>query len=188
MEGDQAPPQETVEIQAVTEDQEIIYRTYRNEHDMKGIIGLIENDLSEPYSIFTYRYFINNWPQLCILAEVGERCIGVIVSKLDMHRGATMTSRGYIAMLAVDKDFRKAGIGSDLVQRTLDAMRAESADECVLEAEVKNKAALGLYRNMGFVRHKRLQKYYLSGVDALRLKYLFDASLGQVDEDEDYDQ
>ena len=31
------------------------------------VMGLIEKDLSEPYSIFTYRYFINNWPSLCIL-------------------------------------------------------------------------------------------------------------------------
>jgi hypothetical protein len=30
-------------------------------------MGLIEKDLSEPYSIFTYRYFINDWPSLCIL-------------------------------------------------------------------------------------------------------------------------
>ena len=27
---------------------------------------LMTADLSEPYSIFTYRYFINNWPDLCI--------------------------------------------------------------------------------------------------------------------------
>jgi len=155
-------------------DEKITYRTYQDEYDMEGIKGLIEKDLSEPYSIFTYRYFINNWPKLCILAEVGNRCIGVIISKLDVHRSSRPTLRGYIAMLAVDKDFRKAGIGSSLVQRTLDTMREENANECVLEAEVKNKAALGLYRNMGFVRHKRLNKYYLSGVDALRLKYLFD--------------
>jgi peptide alpha-N-acetyltransferase len=34
---------------------------------MNDIVKLIEADLSEPYSIYTYRYFINNWPSLTIL-------------------------------------------------------------------------------------------------------------------------
>ena len=40
----------------------------------------------------------------------------------------------------------------------------------VLEAEVTNFAALSLYENLGFVRDKYLHRYYLSGVDAYRLK------------------
>lgn len=40
----------------------------------------------------------------------------------------------------------------------------------VLETEITNKSALKLYENLGFVRDKRLFRYYLNGVDALRLK------------------
>lgn len=29
---------------------------------------LVDAELSEPYSIFTYRYFLRNWPHLCFLA------------------------------------------------------------------------------------------------------------------------
>ena len=32
-------------------------------------MALIDSELSEPYSIFTYRYFINNWRNLCFLAR-----------------------------------------------------------------------------------------------------------------------
>lgn len=42
--------------------------------------------------------------------------------------------------------------------------------QVVLETEVSNTAALRLYENLGFVRDKRLFRYYLNGVDALRLK------------------
>jgi N-alpha-acetyltransferase 30 len=45
-----------------------------------------------------------------------------------------------------------------------------NADEVVLEAEVTNKGALSLYENLGFVRDKRLYRYYLNGVEAFRLK------------------
>lgn len=42
--------------------------------------------------------------------------------------------------------------------------------QVVLETEITNKPALKLYENLGFVRDKRLFRYYLNGVDALRLK------------------
>mmetsp|Transcript_21501 Transcript_21501/g.49166 ORF Transcript_21501/g.49166 Transcript_21501/m.49166 type:complete len:230 (+) Transcript_21501:46-735(+) len=148
------------------------YIPYKDEQQMPGIIQLIEKDLSEPYSIFTYRYFINNWPDLCFLAMLHGQCIGAIVCKLDVHR-CRSTHRGYIAMLAVEKDQRGKSIGSRLVHLCLERMGELGADECVLETEVTNTAALGLYRSIGFVKEKRLHKYYLNGNDAFRLKYLF---------------
>jgi hypothetical protein len=39
----------------------------------------------------------------------GETMIGVVVSKLESHRGGAM--RGYIAMLAVKEQYRSRGIG-----------------------------------------------------------------------------
>ncbi|KAK7071843.1 N-alpha-acetyltransferase 30, partial [Halocaridina rubra] len=94
--------------------------------------------------------------------------VGAIVCKLDVHKKVTV--RGYIAMLAVDHRFRKRKIGSNLVQRAIRAMASDDADEVVLETEITNKPALRLYENLGFVRDKRLFRYYLNGVDALRLK------------------
>lgn len=55
----------------------------------------------------------------------------------------------------------------------LQAMLADNADEVVLETEMRNEPALRLYENLGFVRDKRLFRYYLNGVDALRLKLWF---------------
>lgn len=55
---------------------------YKSEEQLHLIQQLIDKDLSEPYSIFTYRYFINQWPHLCYLAMEGDDCIGAVVSKL----------------------------------------------------------------------------------------------------------
>lgn len=60
--------------------------------------------------------------------------------------------------------------GSNLVMKAIAAMVADGADEVVLETEITNEPALRLYENLGFVRDKRLFRYYLNGVDALRLK------------------
>lgn len=150
------------------EENGIHYLVYESEEQMPNIMRLITKDLSEPYSIYTYRYFIHNWPKLCFLAMCGSSCVGAIVCKLDLHK--KMVRRGYIAMLAVDQNYRRRGIGSHLVLKAIRAMVADDCDEVVLETEITNRAALHLYENLGFVRDKRLFRYYLNGVDALRLK------------------
>ena len=57
---------------AVETDGDITYLAYNSEHYLQGIIDLISLDLSEPYSIFTYRYFMNQWPQLCFVAHTAK--------------------------------------------------------------------------------------------------------------------
>lgn len=167
-------------------DGDITYLAYDGEHYLQGIIDLISVDLSEPYSIFTYRYFINNWPELTFLAlmpaPVGDLnaierggqkwcVVGIIVCKQDRHKCGSM--RGYIAMLAVHHSIRKRGMGKKLVTLAVRAMRDSGADEAVLETEVTNIGALRLYEGLGFVRDKRLMRYYLNGNDAFRLKVWF---------------
>lgn len=100
--------------QTVGSQQELImdgvhYQPYLSELQMPAIVRLMKASLSEPYSIYTYRYFIHKWPQLCKLAMSGEDCVGAIVCKLEPHH--FNIRRGYIAMLAVSKDFRRKKIG-----------------------------------------------------------------------------
>ena len=73
-------------------------------------------------------------------------------------------------MLVVDKPYRARGLGRELVSRAIRQMASEGVEEVMLEAEVTNRGALALYGSLGFVRDKRLHRYYLNGVDAYRLK------------------
>lgn len=141
---------------------------YRDEGQLPLIQPLIDQVLSEPYSIFTYRYFLTQWPHLCYLAMDGSQCVGVIVCKQEPSKRGIET--GYIAMLAVRDDYRNKGLGSTLVSTAIHAMLQRGCKQVTLEAEVTNKAALMLYDNLGFIRDKRLEKYYLNGNDAFRLK------------------
>ena len=70
----------------------------------------------------------------------------------------------------VERRLRKRGIAKELVNLGIQRMVEEGCREIVLEAEVTNQAALNLYSKFGFIRDKRLHRYYLTGTDAYRLK------------------
>ncbi|KAL8945104.1 MAG: hypothetical protein Q9211_000377 [Gyalolechia sp. 1 TL-2023] len=175
------------------------YHSSKESTYLAAIRQLISNDLSEPYSIYVYRYFLYQWGDLCFLAlDKEENMLGVVISKLEPHRGGPL--RGYIAMLAVEKLHRGKGIATRLVRMALDVMIERDAEEdmytqqiqIALETEVTNTAAMKLYERLGFLRSKRLHRYYLNGNSAYRLVLLvkesaFTSRLGYEDADEEAD-
>lgn len=72
-------------------------------------------------------------------------------------------------MLAVSSSHRGRGVASQLVKKAIEAMRERNADEVVLETEESNVPAMKLYERLGFVRSKKLHRYYLNGNSAYRL-------------------
>ncbi|PYH89441.1 N-alpha-acetyltransferase 30, NatC catalytic subunit [Aspergillus ellipticus CBS 707.79] len=142
---------------------------------------LISKDLSEPYSIYVYRYFLYQWGELCFMAmddSLPDPMVGVVVSKLEPHRGGPL--RGYIAMLAVREEYRGRGIATKLARMAIDAMVERDADEIVLETETTNTAAIKLYERLGFLRSKRLHRYYLNGNSAYRLVLYLKEGVGSM--------
>ncbi|KAI0012388.1 acyl-CoA N-acyltransferase [Xylariaceae sp. FL0662B] len=151
------------------------YEHALEEKYLPAIRALISKDLSEPYSIYVYRYFLYQWAHLCYMAlnPVDNSLTGVIICKLEHHAShSPPTYRGYIAMLAVASDFRGHGIATALVKMAIDAMAERHADEIILETEETNIPAMRLYERLGFLRSKKLHRYYLNGNSAYRLVLL----------------
>jgi len=72
-------------------------------------------------------------------------------------------------MLAVSSSYRNHGIATTLVRKAIDVMIDRDADEVVLETEETNVPAMKLYERLGFIRSKKLHRYYLNGNSAYRL-------------------
>ncbi|KAJ5760815.1 Acetyltransferase GNAT family [Penicillium odoratum] len=158
------------------------YVRYDSAHENEYVAAmrqLISKDLSEPYSIYVYRYFLYEWGDLCFLAmDDKNEMVGVVVSKLEPHRSGPL--RGYIAMLAVREEYRGRGIATKLVRMAIDAMTERNADEIVLETEITNTGAMKLYERLGFLRSKRLHRYYLNGNSAYRLVLYLKEGVGSI--------
>ena len=89
-------------------------------------------------------------------------------------------------MLAVASNFRGHGVATALVKRAIDAMANRRADEIVLETEETNVPAMRLYERLGFLRSKKLHRYYLNGNSAYRLLLYLKKGVGAIATD--YDQ
>jgi len=142
--------------------------------------------------VFTYRYFLHNFPDLCIFAvpDEGVDPIACVVCKIDCandrinhnNRNAIDTNverrlddnkelTGYVAMLAVEKSHRRCGIGTALTTLAIRRMIMCGCTSVTLETEVSNEAAIKLYENrLGFIREELLVKYYLNRGNAYRLR------------------
>lgn len=240
----------------------IRFVNYKDESQLESIMSLVSRDLSEPYSIFTYRYFLHQWPDLCIIAHNNndQKVIGCVVCKIDeeedefamdnddedddngpgiplpepspslisipaksteiddnndgnivnnenkiiveqeqqldqqviippptptnsnqqqqIHQNNDKANKkiksGYMAMLAVDKNYRNTGIGTELVKRVVNRMKNKGCNSVMLETEVSNKVAMRLYEDrLGFIRDELLVRYYLNYGDAYRLRLWF---------------
>jgi GNAT superfamily N-acetyltransferase len=82
---------------------------YKDENDLLLLKSMIDKELVEPYSIFTFRMFVHPWPQLCHFCYVDGAPVGVVVCKIDDHKSGRR--RGYLGMIVVEKEYRKLGIG-----------------------------------------------------------------------------
>ena len=161
--------------QTLHETDSLIYKTYPGEPMLVPIMDIMKEELSEPYPIYTYRHFINGWPDATIITydkDNNNKFIACIVGNVEIKDNRP---KGYIAMLAVDKSYRKRGIGKQLVELLIHVFKKEyNVDEVYLETETSNVAALGLYESLGFIRTKLFMNYYLNTNSAYRLKLFID--------------
>ena len=83
---------------------QIEYRRYKGEEEIQSIFKIIDDELSEPYGLFTYRYFMDVCPQHSLVATYKNEIVGVIVGRETQKDGY---KKGYIAMLVVLKKYRE---------------------------------------------------------------------------------
>ena len=162
------------------ETSEFLFKTYPGNHQRQRIIELMTKYLSEPYPVYTYMYFLDLYPDCTILwydknkkDEKNELYVcGAIVGNINKKESK---KQGYIAMLAVEEEYRKRGLGKKMVELLIDIYKnIYKVDEISIETEFDNYAALNLYESFGFVRTKMYLNYYFNANNAYKLKLFND--------------
>ncbi len=88
------------------------------------------------------RYLERN-PGLSFVAREGGRLVGAVLCGHDGRRG-------YLQHLAVDRAYRRQGIGRALVAHALDALRNVHINKCHLFVIKGNAPAVGFWKRVGW--------------------------------------
>lgn len=72
---DHAPVRHAMTVRMPATPDDVVLSTFSHNDQMLEISRLSAANLSEPYSIFTFRYFIHGWPDLCIMVLRQPACL-----------------------------------------------------------------------------------------------------------------
>ena len=76
----------------------------------------------------------------------------------------------HLISIAVQTDYRKRGVATSLLHRTIEFLMEQSIPELWLEVNLKNVDAVSLYSKLGFEKTGVLKGYYSDGSDAIRMR------------------
>ena len=93
--------------------------------------------------------FLRRNPATNFVAEIAGELVGVILTGQDGRRG-------YIYHMCVAEGHRRRGVGTALVERCLDALRAEGINKVALVAFKRNDAGNAFWEKMGFALREDL--------------------------------
>ncbi len=84
-------------------------------------------------------------PELFLLAEQEGRIIGSVMAGYEGHRG-------WINYLAVHPDYRRAGLGRQLMAAAEKRLLSLGCPKINLQVRTSNAAAIGFYQSIGFAQ------------------------------------
>jgi len=114
---------------------------------------------SEQYTLGFINWLCRNCTKYSYIAFMGDKPVGYIISCIEGF------SRGHVISVGVLGEYRRRGIGSELMSRSICSMVNDGADYVILEVRVSNTPAITLYRKLGFEVRDLLRAYYSDGED-----------------------
>lgn len=151
----------------------LTYRLYRGDQDLKDVQALFSAELSEPYQIWTYRFFSEVYPELTIFCEDDGKMVGCCMAMLEREKTKPAESAklcGYIGMISIVREYKRRGIGRVLYQMAEDKMREMGVTVISLETETDNVGAIAFYEVLGFRKTRDFRNFYMNGKSAVRMR------------------
>lgn len=135
--------------------------------DMKDLRSMLELEQvcfskSEMWTFLDYIGLLSLPEIIKLKAVVDDSMVGFIALE-DKKR----SSMAQVMTLAVHPEFRKQGIGSELLREA--ESQVEFASSIELVARVDNFTAINLYEKLGYQKENILSNYYRDGVAGQRM-------------------
>lgn len=129
-----------------------------SEADVKGIASIEKECFSAPWSEDSIRVELENKNARFLVAKSDEKVLGYI----GVHE---IAGEGYIANVAVSKNYRRFGIASALLDRAEKGAKERGCDFISLEVRKSNVPAITLYKKRGYTVRGERKNFYSDPVE-----------------------
>jgi len=138
--------------------------------DLEGVIEVNEKELPEDYPYFFYKSILDNFPESFLIALNNEnKIIGYVmwrVERIPSMNSLKIINKGHLVSIAVLEEYRRKGIASKLLKKSMPKIKQKNIIEYVLEVRVSNYGAIDLYKGLGYKIDSIKKKYYRDGENA----------------------
>ncbi len=131
--------------------------------DINRVLDIAESSLSEYYTNTLVIDLYEAWPDGFRVYLVDDRIVGFMICARNTPNEAR------ILMFAVDKGYRRKGIGDALMRDFIEFCGMNGFVSLKLEVKTDNDSAIGFYKKYGFVITSRLRAYYSDASDAFTM-------------------
>lgn len=131
----------------------------------------VPKDLKRVFEIenmsFDQSYGINMFQQLYemgigfLVAEKDDYVVGYVMFWIKYE------NQGHIISIAVDKNYRRLGAGTELLLRAIGILSLLRIDAIYLEVRESNTSAVEFYEKFNFIRDRVVPGYYENGEGAI---------------------
>ncbi len=142
------------------------------EDEIPQVIRINESVLPENYPYYFYEMLYRNYPKAFLVAKVGGKIVGYVMSRVEhsLHMSGFLPGfikKGHIVSIAILPDYRRKGIGTELMRRAMESLKnVYGCKEVYLEVRVSNRPAIEFYHKLGFRIDHVIKRYYKDGEDA----------------------
>jgi len=137
--------------------------------DIPVVMEINMKCLPENYTQSFFMQHYRKFPKAFLVAEVEGKVVGYIMCRVEhgiSNFKFALTKKGHVISIAVLPEYRRMGIGYNLMVKGMEALKEYGATEVYLEVRVSNYPAIHLYEKLNYVIVNRIYGYYADGEDA----------------------
>jgi len=148
----------------------MIIREFRRQ-EINRVLEIEEASFKDPYPV-SILLDIYNLGAGFLVAEYDNIIVGYIIFWIRFQ------DEGHIISIAVDDQYHRKDIGSNLVKSALKIFKRYNITQIKLEVRISNIGAIEFYKDQGFTEKEVVKKYYEDLEDAV----LMDMDLSEKSE------
>ena len=136
----------------LADNEEFIVRSCSYE-EIPKVITINESTLPENYPTYFYEQILEKYPESFLIAELSnssKSVVGYVMWRIERgisSFGIQLVKKGHLVSISVCQEYRRKGIASKLLIKSMENVLVSKVDEFVLEVRISNQSAIILYEN-----------------------------------------